>query len=56
MGVETHIGLGALDHKLIVGATLAGYDATPENTTKLVAVARMQGAAAKRAVGPSGSR
>ena len=42
----------ALDHKLIVGATLTGYDATPENTTKLVAVARMQGAAAKRAVGP----
>jgi hypothetical protein len=26
MGAETHIGLGALDHKLIVGATLAGYD------------------------------
>ena len=56
MGVETHIGIGALDHKLIVGATLAGYDATPENTTKLVAVARTQGATAKRAVGPSGSR
>jgi hypothetical protein len=48
MGAETHIGLGALDHKLIVGATLAGYDATPDNTTKLVAVARMQRAAAKR--------
>jgi hypothetical protein len=56
MGGETHIGLGALDHKLIVGATLAGYDATPDNAAKLVAVARMQGAAAKRAVGPSGSR
>ena len=26
---ETHIGLGVLDDKLIVGATLAGYDATP---------------------------
>src|SRR5262245_24961369 len=48
MGAETHIGLGALDHKLIVGATLAGYDATADNTTKLVAVARMQRAAAKR--------
>ena len=24
MGAETHVGLGALDHKLIVGATLAG--------------------------------
>jgi hypothetical protein len=56
MGAETHIGLGALDHKLIVGATLAGYDATPDNAAKLAAVARMQGAAAKKAVGPSGSR
>ena len=43
MDAETHIGLGALDHKLIVGATLAGYDATPDNVTKLVAVTRMQG-------------
>ena len=56
MDAETHIGLGALDHKLIVGATLAGYDATPDNVTKLVAVARMQGAAAERTVGPSGRR
>ena len=53
---ETHIGLGVLDDKLIVGATLAGYDATPANTAKLVAVARMQAVAAKRAVGPSGRR
>src|SRR3954454_17327551 len=51
MDAETHIGLGTLDHKLIVGATLAGYDATPDNPTKLVAVARMQGAAAKRIAG-----
>jgi hypothetical protein len=56
MGAETHIGLGALDDNLIVGATLAGYDATPDNTDKLVAVARMQGAAAKIAVGLSGKR
>jgi hypothetical protein len=56
MDGETHIGLGTLDHKLIVGATLAGYDATPDNVTKLVAVTRMQGAAAKRTVGSSGSR
>jgi hypothetical protein len=55
-GAETHVGLGTLDHKLMVGATLAGYDATADNITKLVAVARMQGAAAKRAVGPSGRR
>ena len=54
MDGETHIGLGTLDHKLIVGATLAGYDATPDNVTKLVAVTRMQGAAAKRAAGLGG--
>jgi hypothetical protein len=56
MDAETHIGLGTLDHKLIVGATLAGYDAIPDNVTKLVAAARMQGAAAKRTVGLSGRR
>ncbi|MFL5260146.1 MAG: hypothetical protein ACJ8AS_10360 [Hyphomicrobiales bacterium] len=49
MGGETHIGLGARNHKLIVGATLAGYDASSANTDKLVIVARMQGAAAKKA-------
>jgi hypothetical protein len=56
MDAETHIGLGARDDKLIVGATLAGYDATPKNTAKLIALARMQAVAAKRAVGPSGGR
>ena len=56
MDGETHIGLGTLDHKLIVGATLAGYDATPDNVTKLVAVTRIQGAAAKRAAGLGGRR
>ncbi len=56
MDAETHIGLGMLDHKLIVGATLAGYDATPDHVAKLVAVTRRQGAAAKRTVDPSGSR
>ena len=34
-GGETHIGLGALHGTLIVGATLAGYDPTPEHTAKL---------------------
>jgi hypothetical protein len=53
---ETHIGLGVLNDKLIVGATQAGYDATPDNTAKLVALARMQAVAAKRALGPSGRR
>jgi hypothetical protein len=56
MDGETHIGLGTLDHKLIGGATLAGYDATPDNVTKLVAVTRIQGAAAKRAAGLGGRR
>jgi CubicO group peptidase (beta-lactamase class C family) len=37
-GAETHIGVGALDGTLIVGATLAGYDPTPGNTAKLIAL------------------
>jgi hypothetical protein len=56
MGEETHVGLGALDGKLIVGATLAGYDAAPDNTAKLVAVAREESAAARMALGPGRSR
>jgi hypothetical protein len=50
---ETHVGLGALDGRLIVGATLAGYDATPDNTAKLVALARRELAAAKMVLGRS---
>ena len=38
-GGETHIGLGALHGTLVVGATLAGYDPTPENTAKLISLA-----------------
>ena len=53
---ETHLGLGLLDDKLIVGATLAGYDATPVNTAKLVALARIQAASAKKTAGPSRRR
>ena len=56
VGAETHVGLGALDNELIVGATLAGCDATPDNIVKLVALARMEDAAAKMALGPIGSR
>jgi CubicO group peptidase (beta-lactamase class C family) len=37
-GAETHIGVGALDGTLIVGATLVGYDPTPGNTAKLIAL------------------
>jgi hypothetical protein len=55
-GVETHVGLGVLDDELIVGATLAGYDATSDNTVKLVGMARMVDAAAKLALGANGSR
>ena len=39
-GAETHIGVGALEGTLIVGATLVGYDPTPGNTAKLIALTR----------------
>jgi len=47
---ETHIGLGALHGTLIVGATLAGYDPTPENTAKLISLTREEERAAKAAM------
>jgi len=47
---ETHIGLGALYGMLIVGATLAGYDPTPENTAKLISLTREEERAAKAAM------
>ncbi len=53
MGTETHVGLGALDGKLIVGVTLAGFDATRRNISELVALARVEVAAAKEALGAS---
>ena len=37
-GGETHIGLGELHGTMIVGATLAGYDLTPENTARLISL------------------
>ena len=49
-GQETHIGLGVLHGTLIVGATLAGYDSTPDNVAKLVSLTREQEAAARAAV------
>ena len=49
-GGETHIGLGALHGTLIVGATLAGYDPTPENTAKLISLTREEEHAAKAAM------
>ncbi len=44
-GMETHIGLGALDGKFVFGATLAGFDATADNVANLVGLARAQNAA-----------
>lgn len=44
-GTETHVGLGALDGKYVFGATLAGFDATPDNVANLVGLARAQDAA-----------
>ena len=49
-GGETHIGLGALRGTLIVGATLAGYDPTPENTVRLISLTREEERAAKVAM------
>ena len=49
-GGETHIGLGALNGMLIVGITLAGYEPTPENITKLISLTREEEPAAKAAL------
>jgi hypothetical protein len=49
-GDETHIGLGTLRGTLVVGATLVGYDPTPDNIAKLVSVTREEEAAAKAAL------
>lgn len=49
-GDETHIGLGALQGTLIIGATLVGYDPIPDNIAKLVSVTREEEAAAKAAL------
>jgi hypothetical protein len=38
-------GLGALDGKFVFGATLAGFDATPDNVDNLVGLARAENAA-----------
>ena len=56
MGAETHVGLGALVGRLIVGVTLAGCDATSDNVAKLVALTHKEEAAARAAVGASGDQ
>jgi len=47
---ETHIGLGALDGTVIVGATLAGFDPTPDIIDKLISMTREEEGLAKTAV------
>ena len=47
---ETHIGLGALDGTVIVGATLAGFDPTPDIIDKLIPMTREEEGVAKTAV------
>lgn len=55
MGGETHIGIGVLDGNHLVGATIAGFDATPANTARLVALVRVQLAAVDAALGAATS-
>ncbi len=50
MNAETHIGLGLLDGNLIVGVTLAGFDASPNNADNLVTLARIEDTTAKTAL------
>lgn len=44
-GMETHVGLGALDGIFVFGVTLAGFDATQGNVNNLVSLASAQKAA-----------
>jgi hypothetical protein len=50
---ETHIGLGALHGKLIVGVTVAGYDPTPEKIANLISLAREEESAANATLEPN---
>jgi len=53
VGEEQHFGLGARDGRLIVSATHAGgIPVTPDNSNKLIELARAELAVAKQAVGP----
>jgi hypothetical protein len=49
VGEEIHVGLGALDGTLIVGATLAGFNPTPDNLINLVGLARAEDAVSNAA-------
>jgi hypothetical protein len=50
-GMETHVGLGALDGKFVFGVPLAGFDATSDNVDNLVGLARAENAAINAASG-----
>jgi hypothetical protein len=55
VGAEMHFGLGAVDGRLIVAATYAGYPVTPDNSAKLVAVGGQELATAKQVLGSTAS-
>jgi hypothetical protein len=42
--------------KMIVGVILAGYDATPQNLTKLIALTRKENATTRAALAASGDQ
>jgi hypothetical protein len=46
-GTETHIGLCALKRTLVVEATLAGYELTPDKIANLISLTREEESAAK---------
>jgi hypothetical protein len=50
-GLETHVGLGAVDGRFVFGATLAGFAAIPDNVDNLVGLARAENAAIDAASG-----
>jgi hypothetical protein len=54
MGGETHIGIGVLDGRLILGLTLAGFNATRKNVSHLVVLARIEDAVARAVLGLNG--
>ena len=52
---ETHVGIGVLDGRFVLGATLAGFDATTDNVNNLVILAREEEAATNAAAGAQSS-
>jgi D-alanyl-D-alanine carboxypeptidase len=52
-GTETHLGLGALDGNLVIGATLAGYAPSDASVYRLSSLARTEDARARRVLFPN---